>query len=139
MVYIAPFRGLVVVGRLVLLKLCFQVFIVLSPADEVGAAFARGCVGWMRRCKIYGERAADIDATDFMLLFAIAFCYRAQSLSRQGEIDDSSHRILVWFPVVDIRGGLSSEQPTEIGFVCQVAQDLPLFLPPSALKDEVLS
>jgi hypothetical protein len=110
MVYISPFRGLVVVRRLVLLKLCFQVFIVPSPADEVGAAFARGCVGWMRCCKIYGKRAADIDATDFMLLLAIAFCYRAQSLSRQGEIDHSSHRILVWFPVVDIRVPPSNRQ-----------------------------
>jgi hypothetical protein len=30
-------RVLVVDGRRVLLKLCFQVFIVLSPADEAGA------------------------------------------------------------------------------------------------------
>jgi hypothetical protein len=37
MVYIALFRVLVISGRRVLLKLCFQVFIVLSPADEAGA------------------------------------------------------------------------------------------------------
>jgi hypothetical protein len=37
MVYIALFRVLVVSGRPVLLKLCCQVFIVLSPADEAGA------------------------------------------------------------------------------------------------------
>jgi hypothetical protein len=37
MVYIALFRVLAIGGRRVLLKLCFQVFIVLSPADEAGA------------------------------------------------------------------------------------------------------
>jgi hypothetical protein len=37
MVYIALFRVLVISGWRVLLKLCFQVFIVLSPADEAGA------------------------------------------------------------------------------------------------------
>jgi hypothetical protein len=37
MVYIALFRVLVISGWQVLLKLCFQVFIVLSPADEAGA------------------------------------------------------------------------------------------------------
>jgi hypothetical protein len=34
------FRVLVVDGRQVLLKLCFQVSIVLSPADEVGTCRA---------------------------------------------------------------------------------------------------
>jgi hypothetical protein len=48
MVYIALFRVLVISGRRVLLKLCFQVFIVLSPADEADLPCARGCVGWLR-------------------------------------------------------------------------------------------
>jgi hypothetical protein len=36
MVYIALFRVLVISGRRVLWKLCFQVFILLSQADEAG-------------------------------------------------------------------------------------------------------
>jgi hypothetical protein len=35
--YCSHFRVLVIAGRQVFLKLCFQVFIVLSSADEAGA------------------------------------------------------------------------------------------------------
>jgi hypothetical protein len=44
----SSFRVLVVGGRRVLLKLCFQVFIVLSPANEVGT------------CRVYEGAWGDV-------------------------------------------------------------------------------
>lgn len=64
---------LVVSDWRILLKLYFQVFIVLYPADEAAACRVHeGAWGWVRRCEICGKKAADIDATDFALSSAIA-------------------------------------------------------------------
>jgi hypothetical protein len=57
----SSFRVLVVGGRRVLLKLCFQVFIVLSPANEAETCLVyEGAWGdvalWVSRVRVSGRR-----------------------------------------------------------------------------------
>ena len=60
--YCSHFRVLVIAGRRVFLKLCFQVFIVLSSADEAGACRVHegACGGaefMVSRVRVSGRRS----------------------------------------------------------------------------------
>jgi len=51
--YYLAFRSLVISGRRVILKLCFQVFIVLSPADEAWPALRTRVLGGVAVLMVY--------------------------------------------------------------------------------------
>jgi len=122
----------------VFLKLCFQVFIVLFPADEAGACRVHegawvGCgiddsIGWCSPILAYGPSRRSLSFAGVVL----------EPLCRWGEIDHSSHCIHVRFPVIGIRSGLASEQTRKFVFAFPHAQDLSLLTPPDAVNDEVL-
>jgi hypothetical protein len=82
MVYIALFRVLVISGRRILLKLCFQVFIVLSPADESGGLpCARGCVRVVAVLMIYRVVFSDPCIRSISSFVIVRWCYARTSLS----------------------------------------------------------
>jgi hypothetical protein len=133
-------RVLVVDGRRVLLKLCFQVFIVLSPADEAGTCRVYegawgGVALWVSRIRVSGRRLRPNLSRHSNSLVAVMF----ESFGSQSEVDYSSHCIHVRCPVVVIRGRFASEQTRKIVFASVNAQDFPLLTPPSTAKDKMVS
>jgi hypothetical protein len=62
-----------------------------------------------------------------------------ESFGSQSEMDDSSHCIHVWAPVVVICGRFASEQTRRIVFAYVNAQDFPLLISPSIAKDKMVS
>lgn len=122
------------------MKLCFQVFIVLSSADEAGTS--RACEGaWggsalmVSRVRVSGRRSRSKLTCRSNSLVAVMF----ESFGGQSEVDHSSHCIHVRCPVVSIHRRSAPEQTRKTVLVCAHAQDFPLLSPPGTTQDKVLS
>ena len=122
---------LVLGGRRALLKLCFQVFIVLSSADEAGTCRVyRGVWGIaalsVSRVQVSGRRSRTGLSCHSDSLVTVMF----EWFGGQSEVNHSSHGIHVWCPVVSIHRRFASEQTRETVLVCVHAQDSPLLTEP---------